>query len=160
MFARRSRWTAAFLTIASCCGMAGCGSDGTSPKELPPPTECQKRLLIIGDSYVRITQKLNRPPNNLTELTLALRDYARAQGSAGKVEDILKSPDDGQPFEIVWGVMLLQMKERGSDVPIVAFEKTGTNGQRNVLRGNRETLIMSERELRSAKFPSGYKLPF
>jgi hypothetical protein len=141
-------------------GAAGCGNGEPQFKEEPVPTECQKRLRIIGDTYVRATQKLNRPPNNLSEFMPTLKDYVKAQPSAGKADEILKSPNDGQLFEIVWGVMLLQLKDRGSDVPIVAFERVGANGERNVLRGSRETLLMSERELRSGKFPDGYKPPF
>jgi len=159
MLARLGKCAGALSLVLSCLGLAGCGNGEPQFKEEPVPTECQKRLRIIGDTYVRATQKLNRPPNNMTELMQSLKDYMKAQPSL-KLEDVLKSPEDGQPFEIVWGVQLLQLKERGSDMPIVAFEKIGKNGERNVLRGNRDTILMSESELRSAKFPSGYKFPF
>ncbi len=144
----------AVVALATVVGLtAGCGSSENTGEELPPPTECQKRLLAIGRAYVDATASNGKPPQSVKDLTPFLKPI-------GKPEELLKSPDDNQNFVIVYGSNLIGLKATGSDRPIVAFEKTGTGGKRNVLRGSRETFIMSESELRSAKYPEGFKLPF
>jgi hypothetical protein len=110
-------------------------------------------LQYIGVSYVRATLRLNRPPARLDELLPDLQEL-------GKADQILVSPNDGQPFEIVWGVELRKLKARGSAVPILAYEKTGKNGKRHVLRGRTEVLEMTDSELKAGKFPPDYKFPF
>ena len=153
MNSQRLRLFFAFALPLACWCAAGCGSAANNGEDAPPPTECQKRLIAIGKAYVGASAKNNRPPRNAADLLPFLKE-------AGKPDELLKSPDDGQNFEIVYGSSILALKETGSDVPIVAYERTGKNGQRNVLRGNRETLLMSESELKSGKFPEGYKFPF
>ena len=143
----------AFALALVCWCAAGCGNSTNTGEDAPPPTECQKRLIAIGKAYVGASAKNNKPPANVGELLPFLKE-------AGKPDELLKSPNDGQNFEIVYGCKILAIKETGSDVPIVAFERTGKNGERNVLRGNRETLLMSKSELKSGKFPDGYKFPF
>ena len=149
MFACTARILAAFTLSA----VAGCGTTATTGEEKPPPTEAQRRLIAIGDAYVRATAKLNRPPNNVNELIPFLKPI-------GKPEELLKSPEDNQNFEIVYGSMLIGSKATGSEMPIVAYEKSGKDGKRNVLRGVSDTLLMTATELKSAKFPDGYRLPF
>jgi hypothetical protein len=142
-----------FFASLACLMACGCGAPSHTGEEVPPPTEAQKRLLIIGDAYVRATAKNGKPPQNLNDLLPFLK-------ARGKPDELLRSPDDNQNFEIVYGSNLIGLKVTGSDVPIVAYERAGKGGQRNVLRGDRETLLMSESELRSAKYPDGYKPPF
>jgi hypothetical protein len=127
----------------------GCSSSATPE----PPTPTAINLQAIGDAYVRATQRLTRPPANLNELLPSLKEH-------GKVEQLLRSPSDGVNFEIVWGIELRMLKARGSDVPIVAYERFGKDGLRHVLRGRSEVLLLSEGSLKAAKFPEDYKFPF
>ena len=138
-----------FCLFFGCLGAGGCGSIATH--ELPSPTEAD--LLKIGGAYARATAKLGRPPTNRKELIPFLDPKLPAS-------QIFRSPNDGEDFEIVWGVELRELKAQGNDVPIVAYEKRGKEGKRYVLRGRSEALVMSEGELKSAVFPAGYKFPF
>jgi hypothetical protein len=153
VFAAHARTAAAVLGAFVAGLIAGCGSTTTYDSPTPP-SETQKRLNSLGDVYLRSTMRHNRPPKSLLDLAQTLKDTQM------KADDVLKSADDGQPFEIVWGVDLRSLQATGSDIPIVAFEKTGKDGKRHVLRGRSEILLMTESELRSGKFPDGYKLPF
>jgi hypothetical protein len=136
-----------------CCLLLGClGCGGRSgPSDSPSPTA--ERLEKIGDAYVRATTLHNRPPRNLEELLPALKYY-------GKTEELLVSPNDGAPFHIVWGVELRRLKAKGKAIPIIAYEKTGKDGKRHVLRGRNEVLLLSAGELKSATFPPDYTFPF
>jgi hypothetical protein len=93
--------------------------------------------------------KLNRPPANAKELLPFVQEM-------GKPADILRSPNDGQDFVVVWGVELRKLKETGNAVPVVAYEKVGKDGKRHVLRGRADVVLMTDGELKGAVFPSGY----
>jgi hypothetical protein len=127
----------------------GCGKGASAKLETPTAKNLEK----IGDAYLRACTRLNRPPANMAELMLDLKDQ-------GVPAEILRSPNDGAEFEIVWGVELRRLRAKGNDVPIIAYEKRGKDGKRYVLRGRDEPLELSDSELRSAKFPDGYVLPF
>jgi hypothetical protein len=135
------------LFVAFCAG--GCGS--TATPEAPSATDAS--LQRVGGAYIHATQKLGRPPKDRKELVPFFDPKIPAA-------EIFRSPDDGEDFEIVWGVDLRQLKATGNDVPVVAYEKRGKDGKRHVLRGSAQTSVMSEGELKSAKFPDNYKFPF
>src|SRR5262245_41109522 len=94
--------------------IAGCG--GASPN-LPegPPTSYQN-LGAINAAYVKATQTLGRPPRGREELVRFLQDV----GDAAK---ILRSPDDGEDYVILWNVPPRQIGT------IVAYEKRGKDGK-------------------------------
>jgi hypothetical protein len=124
----------------------GCGAPGApAPKDDPTAEHLEK----LGDAYLRVTINLNRPPNNVKELLPTLQQM-------GGGDKLLHSPSDGQDFVIVWGAELRQLKARGNDIPIVAYEKNGKDGRRYVLRGRSEVVLMTDGQLRGAKFPAGY----
>lgn len=132
----------------------GCRSKSKDTADLEDSeTPNAKNLEKIGDAYVRASNTLRHPPNNLEELLPSLNDF-------GKPEEILVSSVDGQKFEIVWGVELRMLQAKGNDIPIIAYERNGKDGKRNVLRGRSEVLLLSESKLKSGKFPEGYKFPF
>ncbi len=83
--------------------------------------------------------------------------YLEQQGNPA---EILHSPNDDADFEIVWNVELRQLKAKGNDIPVVAYEKRGKDGKRFVLRGRSEILELTESSLKSATFPAGYNFPF
>lgn len=127
--------------------LLGCGG---SQKESSLPTDpTYLALEKIGNAYIRI----DPPPQKKSDLVAALKTF-------GKPEEILKSPNDGHEFIIVYGVKLHMLKATGNDIPVVAFEKFGKDGKRYVLRGRNGITQLTDAELREAKFPDGYKLPF
>lgn len=134
------------LLLAILCGCGG-NAERPTPPQITDPTHLA--LEKIGNAYVRV----QGVPKSKADLLPILKSF-------GKPEDILKSPNDGQEFVIVYGVELRMMKATGNDVPVVAFEKTGKDGKRFVLRGRDAVSQLSDAELRGATFPQGYKLPF
>lgn len=140
--------------LAGSSFVAGCGSGSNVVEATVPASDTQRRLNSIGDAYQRASMRLNRAPKSVQDIAQGLKE----QGL--KLDETLKSADDGLPFEIVWGTDLRAIKGSGSDIPIVAFERQGKEGKRHVLRGRSEILLMTESEIRSGKFPDGYKPPF
>jgi hypothetical protein len=104
---------------------------------------------MIGRVYLRAGQKLGRPPANLKELLPTFPEPAKAP-------ELLKSPNDGEDFVIVWGVDLRTPGKTGNEIPIVAYEKKGNGGKRHVLRGYGDVILMTDGQLRGAAFPPGY----
>jgi hypothetical protein len=137
-----------FLLIGCLCA-GGC-SRGSTPEPLSPT---HVNLQRIGNAYAYACTRLKRPPENLEDLTPSLQDQ-------GVPEDILRSPNDGERFAIVWGVELRKLKVKGNDLPIIAYERLGKDGKRHVLRGRSEVLLLSESALKEAAFPPGYRFPF
>jgi hypothetical protein len=132
--------------LLACLTTEGCGPSGT-PVIREDPT--RQNLEKIGDAYIRATIANNRPPANLDELVRHLRHQ-------GDPQKILFSPNDEEPFVIVWGVELRRLKARGDAVPVIAYEKKGKDGQRRVLRGRADVVLLTESQLRAATFPSDF----
>jgi len=129
---------------------AGC-SGSAPPPSLDSPSA--KNLEKLGDAYLRATVQLNRPPANEKELMPFLKQQ-------GKPEQIIVSPVDKEKYVIVWGVELRMMKETGTAIPVVAYEKKGEGGKRHVLRGRTDVYTLSEGELRQSVLPKGHSFPF
>jgi len=129
---------------AGCSGLA-------PPPSLDSPTA--KNLERIGDAYLRATVQLNRPPASEKEL----RPFLKEQG---KPDQLLVSPVDKEKYVIVWGVELRMMKETGTAIPVVAYERKGDGGKRHVLRGRTDVYTLSEGELRQSVIPPGHSFPF
>jgi hypothetical protein len=129
---------------------AGCGKSRTT--ELESPTA--EKLRTLHDVYQRANIRLGRPPASMADLLPEFKEQGKNPA------EVLRSPNDGADFEIVWGVELRRLKARGDDVPVIAFEKHGKDGKRHVLRARERVDELTDGELRSAKFPDGYYLPF
>jgi hypothetical protein len=134
--------------LVACVAGVGCG--GARPE---PASPAGQHLERIGNAYLRATIGFNHPPANEKELLPFLREQ-------GKPEELLRSPADGEPFVLVWGVELRRLTATGNDVPVVAYEKTGKDGKRHVLRGRADVSLLTDRELKNATFPKGYLFPF
>jgi len=119
----------------------GCGP----PTPDKPAANSYENLGAINAAYMNATKKLGRPPAKLAELEPFL------QGG----EQVLISPVDGEPYEIVWNVDIQRMRERNTP-PIVAYEKTGKDGKRFVLNGHL-ILPLTDDEFQKAKAVAGVK---
>lgn len=108
--------------------LAGCSS-GTY---VVPLSSAEKNLGNIAMAYADFHEKYGRGPKDAEELKPFLSSF-------GKPEELLVSPNDGQPFVIVWNAD----PTRGRPLmphnlwPILAYEKQGKGGKRAVadLRG-------------------------
>ena len=147
------RWQArsfiGFCVFFECVAVVGCGPSRPTVERTPTRVNLER----LGAAYSRASQALHRPPVNQEELLPFLKQQ-------GNPEEILRSTNDGQDFVIVWGVDSVTFKGKGNEVPVIAYEKSGKDGIRHVLRAPHEIFLLSEAELRAATFPAGYTLPF
>jgi len=139
------------LPLASLVPMAGCGS--SAPVVAKEDTSRQN-LQRIGVAYSQATAKLNRPPRNMKEL-IATFDEGPDQVPAA---EIIKSPNDGEEYVVVWNVDFPELaKARGNVDVVIAYERRGKDGKRYVLKPPAHVLVMTDEEFKSASFPPGYQ---
>lgn len=139
---------AAFGMVCFALGAAGLVGCSSQTVEHPP---VHQNLKKIGIAYIQATEKLNRAPANLKDLMPFLKDQ-------GDPDQLLKSPGDGENFVIVWNVDHRAYASKGEQLPVIVYEKTGSDGMRYVLRVNR-TLRLTNEEFQKAPFPQGHKPP-
>ncbi len=137
----RSCWLL-FLAISS---LAGCG-DSPRVVETDVP-EAQSRLMAINLAYMRFLEQQGRPPSNEQEL--------RSQFSEGNPDEILRSPRDGQPFVICYGVNIFGDLPWAKSTPVLAYEQQG-DGSRWVLSIPGGVFELDEAEFQKASFPPGH----
>jgi hypothetical protein len=137
------------LVLVPACCLLGCGPSGARPD---PSDATRQNLEAIGNAYLRSTTQHNHPPTGREELAEAIR-------LSGQSEDVLRSPNDGEEFVLVWNVELRRLKAYGNSVPILAYEKQGKNGRRYVLRGRADVVLLSDSQLRASVFPPGVSAP-
>jgi hypothetical protein len=102
----------------------GCGS--AEPKVIPL-TKSEDNLKFVALAYKDAFTRLGRPPKNEVELKPFLKDF-------GDPDELLVSPNDGQPYVVVWGVDPNQggPTQYQGMWPIIAYEQKGTGGKRAV----------------------------
>jgi hypothetical protein len=116
----RFRLSGVFLLILLGLGTAGC----TKKLDLEALQKETENLRKVRDAYVAATTQLQRPPQNMNELT----PHLRKQGSP---EEMLRSRT-GEPYEIVWKTDPNRFSKKASYPNIIAYEKTGVNGMHYV----------------------------
>jgi hypothetical protein len=132
------------MGLLACLLAVGCNSTPTERERPPASTHLKK----IQQAYVQATTSLGRPPGNLEELTPFLK-------RVGDPAELLRSPDDGENFVIVWGVDV-RAAPAGKSFPVIAYEKRGAGGRRYVA-GFRQISRMTDEEFRQANFPPGHR---
>jgi hypothetical protein len=142
------RWKQ-FVPLLGVLALLGGCSSRTADRPFDPSEE---RLLELGNAYVNATNRLGRPPRDFKELEPSLQPGAPA--------DILRSPHDGEPYVIFWGVDYYKLPPGPTDpFTVAAHEARGRNGKRYVLRFPRSVVLMTDEELSKAVFPPGHKPP-
>jgi hypothetical protein len=127
--------------------LTGCSSGPVEIKGEPGGANLAK----IGIAYARASEHLGRPPQKLEELKSFLKkEY-------GEADSLLRSTEDGQPFQIIWGVDIFQAPAGSTAPTVVAYEKQGVNGKRYVLTVGVAVLAMTKEEFAQAHFPKGRK---
>jgi hypothetical protein len=137
--------------FAVCLAGTGCGK--TEPVQKDAQTSYQ-HLMAIRTGYWRATAELGRPPENPKEI------LAFMQNASGPKEDLLRSPDDGQEYKILWGVDVREYLTPRDDgqFPVLAYEQQGKDGRRYVLQV-KNIVQMTDEEFKNAWFPAGFKAP-
>jgi hypothetical protein len=136
------------LLLVGIMGLAGCGQGGGRERN---PTE--ERLYKIGIAYVKSCHALGRGPASFGEI--------KDKFEGDVPEDGLVSPNDGKPLVVLWGVDVTQLRfSRENPFYVLAYEKTGVDSVRYVLRYPITLVRMTDEELQRAAFPPGYKPPF
>jgi hypothetical protein len=123
------------VVAALLAAAAGCWS---SEPNVVPLSNSEKNLSRIATAYIDAHEKLGRPPKSAEELKPSLKD-------AGTPEEVLISPNDGEPYVVIWGVD----PSRGGPTDyqgmwqILAYEKKGKGGKRAVtdVRGRPMTVL-------------------
>jgi hypothetical protein len=115
------------VKAAGALGLALLLVSGCSSKK--PITELSKdeeAINIVGRAYRDASLALKRGPTNVKELKPYLKKY-------GDPDRSLVSPNDGEPYQIVWGLMPSRPGRSSVENPILAYEQTGKDGKRYVL---------------------------
>ena len=147
MFYFVHRINALFIPLFLIFMLLGCEGQEKPSTMTTDPTEIA--LNKLGAAYIRGTP----PPKTKAELLSILK-------SCNHPIELLTSPSDGQEFIIVYGVELKGLKVTGAQLPVVAFEKSGKDGKRYVLRGMNTIVQLTDEQLKSSVFPAGYNFPF
>jgi hypothetical protein len=139
------RW---FVLLLAALGLFGCASKPVDPPRAP----AEEQLYRIGRAYVQATYRLGRGPTDFEEIK------PNIEGPVS--DDLLRSPHDGEPFVIHWGVDFGKLPPgRESPFTVAAYEKNGVDGNRYVLRFPLQILKMDEEAFKKAIFPPGYDRP-
>ncbi len=106
----------------------------------------------IGMAYVRFNEKYQRGPANADELQPFLKEL-------GEPTELLRSPDDHEPYIVCWGVDLRTPPTGAPSFSVLAYEQRGNGGQRYVMSTSRWVGRKSDEEFRKLAFPNGYQPP-
>jgi hypothetical protein len=101
-----------------------------------------ENLSKIERAYHADLQKLGRPPANADQLKPYLKEF-------GDPDAILRSPRDGEPYVIIYGVDI--RKPFSMPPPIWLYEKHGADGKRYVMT-IMGMMCMTDEEFANAKF--------
>jgi hypothetical protein len=99
------------------------GGSSLAPDQFTPEAEA---ILQVGEAYRHAYTALKRPPASAKDLKPYLTKF-------GDPDKALISPNDGQPYEITWGVVPNRPPRSSKVNPFLVCEKSGKNGKRYVL---------------------------
>jgi hypothetical protein len=123
----------------------GCGTR-ENQTALPPVIE---NLRAVRDGYFEARRALDRPPRSKEELVPYLKKF-------GDPSQLLRSPDDGEEFVIVYGTDPLATD---SLTYVWAYERFGSGGSRWIIRERHVQRVPNEK-LATFPFPPGHKPAF
>lgn len=133
-----------YLLLTAGLGLAGC--QGSKPDVRPANAE---GLKTVSNAYLQATTKLNRAPKSLDELKPYLPSGTDPNG-------LLTSPNDGEPYVILWGTD----PRAGMDLKplVIGYEKNGKGGSRFVFTAM-GVMQMTDADFKEARFPPGHVHP-
>jgi hypothetical protein len=123
--------------------LAGCSSH-KGPAQLNKDEEA---LVQVGLAYRDASNALKRGPESIKELKTYLKKY-------GDPDALLVSPRDGQPYQIVWGLLPLRPTKTAQMKRFLAYEKSGKDGKRYALDFMMKVYLLSEEEFTQMQRPN------
>jgi hypothetical protein len=123
--------------------MAGCEGAAVVKERAVAPSDVQ--LSALGQLYLRAQQKLSHPPRSVEELKPFASDV-------GDLNALLVSPNDKEPFVVIWGADLINSADPRL---VVIYEKRGKGGVRHALTPSGMVMLTDEAFAR-AHFPPGH----
>jgi hypothetical protein len=138
---RSWRW----LGAAAVAAALGCGR--SSDPVVTPIPKAEQDLCTIAQAYVAAFEEKNKPPESFDDLRRYLAGF-------GNPDDMRLSPNDGQPYVVMWGCD----PTRGGAGPvrgmwsIVAHEQTGKDGRRAVADTRGLATTVTDEEFAKLKF--------
>ena len=100
---------------------------------------------------MKATDDLGRGPANREEII----PYLKAHGEPA---DIFRSANDHEDFVVFWNVDYRECQREGKPFPVIAHEKTGSNGMRYILQV-RIISQVTNAQLQQLPFPPGQQAP-
>ena len=135
----------AVLSVAMAC--LGCTG---KPKQTEDEVTTDFRH--ISRAYQVIQAGSNRPPRDVAEIEKILGELHK-DGLNDKPEEVLTSSRDGQRYVIIMGATL----GASTSNDILAYEKTGVDGNRYVLLTSSDVRQIPDAEFRQSTFAKGHK---
>jgi hypothetical protein len=133
------------ITALAMLGLVGCGQRVI---ERETSDHGGDQLVTLSRMYTAAQRSLGRPPRGIDDLKTVAKEF-------GDLERLLTSPNDGQPYAIVWGV---DLGNAPNPTMVVAHEKLGVGGVRYVMTPT-GVMKLTDQEFDRASFPPGYKPP-
>jgi hypothetical protein len=135
--------------LSGCSGCSGCGSQ----PHVVPLTPAEQALTRIAMAYNDAHSQLGRGPKNADELKPFLKEF-------GDPDQLLVSPNDGQPFVVVWGANPTGgPTDYHSMFPILAYERKGASGKRAVTDVRGRPMTVPEEDFPKLTFVGRHKPP-
>ena len=131
-----------YALLLGVLGLLGCSSGKPATTGPAAPETAEERLTAIGKAYLKAASRLGKPPRGAEDI--------KDDVEGGFTPELLRSPNDNEPFVILWGVDLNKLPKSGDAGPILAYEKRGKEGKRFVLRYPLAVAQLSEEEFSKA----------
>ena len=133
------------LTVVIALGL-GCKPQSAFDETQGDPFE---QMVVIQQCYFDYAIKNKKAPSSKEDLA------ARFQSSGYEPSILLKSPRDGQPFVILWGVM----PDLTSTPPVVLGYESSSVGDARMVMTTMGVVTMLEDAFQKATFPEGHAAP-
>ena len=131
-----------------CLGiLAAMATSGCAEKPKVQENKAADHLRKIAQAF-DLAQYKGHTPNGPDDI----KPFLKQLSPKDEPDDLLRSPNDGEPYEIMWGVNLDRQTEIGA---IFAHEKKGVDGKRYVITGARIVSQMSDADFAGASFAKG-----
>jgi hypothetical protein len=96
---------------------------GCSARNQEEPSKEEQAIVNVALAYRDASNALGRGPTNEQEIKPYLKKY-------GDPEQLLVSPNDGQPYQFTWGITPGRLTKSAVGRRFLVHEKTGKNGKR------------------------------